>query len=259
MGDIIPLLVSVLSLIVAVLALRVSRRQLEADKKSLGLQEQTFRFGRDLQRGKLVTDGSIRANFLQVTFMGPHDHKNEVMADLLEQSAVEALITLENTSNRDMVVENLGVIPRLLPGKSIQHWPTKSHFGRYLLGLRPVEGSVSISLRDSRITGWHGSTIEGWRELEEELGSSQPPVWNAAIYDTRTEEQVLFTKPIVMPHNGRKRIWRIEFGIAPEFYERLLLERRIFLSGITLFFHTDLGILEASFDYDLARIGEDTL
>jgi hypothetical protein len=84
-------------------------------------------------------------------------------------------------------------------------------------------------------------------------------VWNAAVYDTNTDKPISFTGHTIIPHNGRKQIWQLEFFIDLAFYKKLLTEHKVYLSGISLLLITDLGNLKARYDSDMQQLAETVL
>jgi len=257
--DNLAIILSLLSLVISIVALwfslqrlkiakerlRVAEKRLIAAEESLHLQKQQFSFGKDFAKGRTITDGSLRLDFLPLTFTGPEDDGNRLLARLMQQSIVETPITIENNSSSDALVQNLYVIPRFRFSARGQSW-----FVKYILHTKPHDSEVYISLKEHEIHSIIGPVGEEWLEIASSFDYFQGRyLWHAIVYDTSTDEQILFTEPITIPHDGCKRTWELKLGIDPEFYQELL-KRRFFLSGINLLMITDLGRLEASCVYD---------
>jgi hypothetical protein len=255
--SLLSLLVSIVALWLSLQRLRVARERLRVGREglrtaeeSLHLQERQLSFGRDFAKGSPITDGSLRLDFLQAIFIGPENDEHRLLARLMQQSAVEARITIENNSSSDALVQDLYVVPRFRPSMRKQSWFEKSWLARYVLHVRPRDSGVHISLGEHGIISINGLVGEEWLELTSGFDYFRGRyLWHAAIYDINTDAQVSFTEPIMIPHGEGKRIWKLELSIDPEFY-RTLLKRGFFLSGVTLVMVTDLGNLEASYDYD---------
>jgi uncharacterized membrane-anchored protein YhcB (DUF1043 family) len=254
MADNAALIISILSILIAILALRVSfkqlkaaREQLQAEQENLEIQKQQLSFGRDFAKHTLITDGSLQLKFLKIKFTGPSyaDSESVLLEELMPQTAFEADITIENISSSDALLEDFWIVPKLRFSTSRQNW-----FVWRVLGFKWRDSEMVMSLKDHDIIGGSGHVIIPWRTLaHKSYNFGDKRVWDATICDTDTGERLSFTKPVVIPRDGRKRIWKLHWGIHPEFYKTLVTEYGFYFSEIVLMMLMDIGNLRASYEY----------
>jgi len=253
------LILSALAVWIGLKAWKVNKEQLRTAQESRDLQEQQYQFGRNFTKGKLITDGSLKLHFLEVDFIGPFSDEYRIFEDLMPRSAINALLTVENHSISDAIVQDLIVVPKFWPGKSRQSWVITNSLARAILKTNPVEGEMVISLKDREIKVILGSTARGWDDLLlpwrgyfRRDGDTLKHAWRAIMY-TETGEQFSFDESIIIPHDGVKRVWKLEFSLEPELYRDFLLQYNAFFSGIKIIIVTDLGNIKADFEYDDIR------